>query len=132
MRTGPQTWPDVTLLVREWLAANLSGIAIGTQVPAENIPSIRVQRVGGPRTQVLDVARVLIECRHSTEGYAYAVVADVRDLMRRIPGSHDEGVVSGVEEIGGPAYLPDPVTAQPRYTLTCLVHVKPADFTPSA
>lgn len=130
---GPQTWPDVELLVIEWLHAALSPVHVGTDVPSSNVPrSIRVQRVGGPRSQVLDQARVLVEVRASERGDCHDLTSDVRDLLRRLPGAHDEGTVTGVEETGGPAWLPDPLTAQPRFTLALTVLVKPADEPASA
>lgn len=125
---GPQTWPDVELLVTEWIRDGLDDVHVGTKVPPSTTArSVRVQRVGGNRTQVLDFARILLEVRAPDDGAAWDLTADVRDLMRRIPGQHDEGIVAGAEETGGPANLPDPVTRRPRYTLTVVVHVKPTD-----
>lgn len=130
---GPQTWPDVELLVIEWLTAGLPGTHIGTDVPASSVTrSVRVQRVGGPRSQVLDQARILLETRAADRGDCLDLANDVRDLVRRLPGAHDEGVVSGVEEVGGPAWLPDPLTGQPRFASTVTVLAKPADVVPSA
>ncbi|MGE3795110.1 MAG: hypothetical protein AB7I38_14445 [Dehalococcoidia bacterium] len=125
---GPQTWPDVELLVIERIRDGLGSVHVGTDVPAAAAAtSVRVQRVGGPRSQVLDQARILLEVRAPDRGDASDLTGQVRDLLRRLPGAHDEGTVTGVQEVGGPAWLPDPLTAAPRFTLTALVMVKPVD-----
>lgn len=125
MSTTGFAWPDVALLVSEHLRAGLDDeVAVSDRVQPDR-PSVMVARVGGPRGQILDQARILLEVRHDIPEGAWAITALCRELVRRLPGAHDEGTVTGVTETGGPAYLPDPLTGTPRYTLAFVATVKP-------
>lgn len=125
------TWPDVTGAVVDGLAVTLTSAAVGTRVPDPR-PSafVRVQRVGGPREQVLDRARVLVECWADTEAGAWDLSAVVREAMRTLPAV-DAGDVIHVTEAGGPALVGDPLTGTPRYLLTFEVTARPGASAPT-
>ena len=121
------TWPDVTLAAVAALADTLDA-SVGTRVPDPRPAAfVRVQRVGGPREQVLDRARVLVECWADTEAGAWDLSAAAREAMRTLPTVG--GDVVHVVEVGGPALVADPLTGTPRYLLTFEVTARPGAVT---
>ena len=120
--TQAWTWPDVVAEVTAVLAAGIDAPVL-TRVPDPRPESfIRVQRVGGAREQVLDRARVVVECWALDEAAAWDLAALARDLLRRArtaPLLH-------VAETGGPALVADPLTGTPRYWLTVEVTARPS------
>ncbi len=127
-------FPDVVEAVTLYLRGELAGRGFTTTV-ATDVPTtrpaelVRVLRTGGvhhadPGVPV-EQAQITVEC------WAQAGQGDAHDLAQlcRALLFAARGVVEGVlfcraEEIAGPAYLPDPLSDDPRYTLTVLLTVR--------
>ncbi|HEX5541112.1 MAG TPA: hypothetical protein VFX60_06050 [Micromonospora sp.] len=124
-------FPDVEALVSAWLRARL--VERGQNVPVSNrIPNPRpakfvtIQRHGGiTATVVTDSPQVGIECWAPSDGDAHDLAQLCRALLNSLPGQILDGhTVYRVDEFAGPANLPDPVSAQPRYVLTLQIHIR--------
>lgn len=123
--------PDVELLVTAWLAevdelANLYA-HIGTEIPTEaTLPVIRILRVGGSAVirQHLDSARVQVDVWADGKQAAHDLARLTQAAMHELPGSHDEGVVTAVED-GVFAWSPDESTGWAGYTADYLVYLHP-------
>lgn len=89
---------------------------------------IVVRRTGGPRqTIVSDNAFLTVESWHDTDADAHDLAQEVRGLLHTLPGQIVDGtVVYGVDELAGPADLPDPLSNQARYTQSFAVHLRGA------
>lgn len=121
-------FPDAEYVTVAWLAPLLD-VPVVTLVPDPR-PALwlRVQRVGGVNhTRVSDAATLTIEAW----GDEYELVSDLAQLARgylhAMVGETVDGVpVYRVDELAGPASLPDPISAQPRHTFTVAVHMRGA------
>ena len=125
--------PDAELLTVTWLQgideiANLYA-GVHTEIPAGSTPPlVRVVRVGGTPVvpQHLDVARLQIDV-WTDEGEkqaAHDLARLVQAAMHLLPGVHDEGVVTAVED-GVFAWNPDEPTGWAGYTADYLVYLHP-------
>lgn len=125
--------PDAELLVVSWLQtvdelANLYA-GIGTEVPAgPTLPFVRVLRVGGTPVvrQHLDVARLQIDVwtdRHEKQA-AHDLARLVQAALHAMPGVHDEGVVTAVED-GVFRWAPDEPTGWAGYSADYLIYLHP-------
>lgn len=86
---------------------------------------VRVLRTGGTRTKVTDRAQLTIEAYDPIESRASRLALDARAVVHSLQGTVVAGwEVYRVEEIGGPANLPDPRTNLSRYSQTQIVHVR--------
>lgn len=125
MTTFPQVgqfvvWPNVELLVRGWLVANLASGAnvrtetdstFGTTTPAASmaLPLVLVQRVPGGSTDVdlsTEDAAVDVQCFGATRAAMWALYGEVHAWMMRLSGSTTASgtvdmvtVVNGVGEV---------------------------------
>lgn len=90
---------------------------VPAQRPAE---FIRIRRVGGPKQNlVMDGAHLAIEGWGATDTAAHDHVQAARAALYAASGEVVGGVTVGlVEELAGPADLPDPDSDQPRVTMT--------------
>lgn len=127
-------FPDATLTIVDILEAALPGfgcdVPIGGHVPNPR-PAVfvRVLRTGGVRaTLVTDAAQVTVESWASRTGDAHDLAQLVRAVLLAAPGA--AGVVA-VEELSGPADLPDPESNQHRFTQSFLVHTRGAAVEPA-
>ena len=113
---------DVEALVCTYLRRPLLGtIQIGIRVPSPR-PSefIRVLRTGGPKeTLVSEAAQITVEAWAQTEARASLLLSQCRALLN----AADE-TIYGVRELSGPANLPDPLSAQVRYTQSFQVRAR--------
>lgn len=119
-------FPDAEQLVVDYLDAALPQ-PVSTRVPSPRPASfVRVLRTGGPRaTRVSDAAQITIEAFGNLESVAADLIREARALIDDLRGKTVAGVVVyRVEELGGPANLPDPTTDQHRYTFTAVVHTR--------
>ena len=130
--------PDAELLVTGWLggADEIAALYahVGTEIPADPVlPIVRVLRVGGtPSVRGwLDVARVQVDCYADTKQAAHDLARLAQAAMHTMTGSHDEGVVTGVDD-GVFAWAPDPDTTWPAYTADYLVYLHPNPATGGA
>jgi hypothetical protein len=113
---------DVEALVCAFLRKPLLGtIQIGIRVPSPRPAEfIRVLRTGGPQeTLVSEAAQITIEAWAQTEARASLLLSQCRALLN----AADE-TIYGVREFSGPANLPDPLSAQLRYTMSFQVRAR--------
>jgi hypothetical protein len=124
-------FPDTEDLLVTFLAARLR--ARGYDIPVTDaVPDQRpeafvvVTRHGGTRRNiVVDQPTIGVECWHTADKPAHDLAQLVRALIHSLRGSGELGVaVYRVQEFAGPANLPDPVSAQPRYTFTVSIDVR--------
>ncbi|MEU7190932.1 hypothetical protein [Streptomyces sp. NPDC045369] len=88
-----------------------------------------MQRVGGlQQTPVSDRPRLDVHCWAETESGAYDLVALTRALLGAMPGVRGGVTVYRVTEVGGPQWLPDSESGQPRYALAVEVHMRGRAF----
>jgi hypothetical protein len=135
MSTAIRELPDCETLIVEHLQADSGLVTAGVKQvvgPAypnnPDWPMIRIHRFGGvaPFAPWLDggIVQVDIYGRENTTELR-AIAAKVRVSLQEMVGVHDQGVVTGVEEVTGPAYLPDPATSRPRVTWSVRVFAHP-------
>lgn len=133
--------PDAELLVVNYLRTideltNLY-VEVCTRIPeTPALPVVRVLRVGGTPTvrRHLDVARVQVDTYADGEEakeIAHTVARLVQAALQEMPGSHDEGVVTGVDD-GVFRWAPDDDTGWAGYQADFLIylHPNPADGGP--
>jgi hypothetical protein len=122
----PVEFPDAERIVIDYLAARV-GVPVSLTVPNPRPASfVTVQRVGGPRLNlVADDATLAVEAWAASPTAAKAVLGVARAHVLAMGRQVVDGVpVYRVTEVGGPAYLPDPDSAQARYTLTVQVALR--------
>lgn len=109
----------------ELAARGYAGIHVGRLVPAVR-PSVLVQvnRTGGTRngdpSVPLEQAQVTVDCWGPSPAAAHDLAQLARALARSTPGAYR------VDEISGPADVPDPLSNQPRFRATYLITVRGA------
>lgn len=104
-------------------------VPAGTRVPNPRPATfLRLDRTGGPRqTLVSDAAQVTVESWAASEAAAHDLAQLARAVLHTLPGTVVDGVaVYRVDEVSGPANLPDPLSDQARYSQTFAVHVRGA------
>lgn len=111
-------FPDAETVVMGWISGTVA-TSVPNPRPAE---FVRVIRTGGTRqTTATDAAQITIESFAQTETAAERKLAEIRaDIFERANGRD----ARAVEELSGPANLPDPLTGQPRYIQTFIIHLK--------
>lgn len=124
---------DVVEMVTSWLRAQLAAEGgyvtpqVGSLVPTHRPTSfVTVTRTGGPlRDHVVDDAQVTVDSWAATDAAAHDLAQWCRGLMfaarGRLLGGHQ---VYRVEELAGPALLPDPLSDQPRYRASYQLSVR--------
>lgn len=119
-------FPDGEQLLIDWLRDRM-GETVEPRIPNPR-PSewIRVLRVGGPqRDLVTDQPTLVVEAWADDDVDARDLIQLARAHVRAIRGEVFDGVtVYGVNEVAGPANLPDPTSAQPRWTFTVQVALR--------
>lgn len=115
---------DATELAATWLRTQLAaeGGYVSPHVGA-TIPTTRpdtfvvVSRTGGPlRSRIIDDAQLAVDSWATTPQAAHDLAQWCRGLMFAAAGQMLGGhQVYRVDELGGPALLPDPLSDQPRY-----------------
>lgn len=114
----PIVFPDATAVVTAWLDSHLIE-PVHSRVPA-NRPTafVTVVRTGGPRRNIIaDNPQVTVESWAATVEEAHDLAQTVRAYVNALIGETVNGVfVSRVDELSGPADLPDPLSEQPRYS----------------
>lgn len=121
-------FPDAVAAVTSRLAA-VVGVETTSRVPNPRPAEfILVRRVGGPRRDlVTDEATLTIEAWAQSEEAAHDLAQLARAHVHAMAGStHGDVVIYKVGEFAGPAWMPDPDSTQPRYTLTVTVAVRGA------
>lgn len=120
-------FPNAAALVITRMRVALPALTFSHDVPNPRpVIFVRIFRTGGPRaTIVTDAAQLTIESwapdADVAARNAQLVRAHVNDLPGRVVAGHAFYLV---EELSGPAELPDPVSTSRRFTWTALVHVR--------
>lgn len=126
--SDPIEFPDAERIIIDYLAARV-GVPVSLTVPNPRPASfVIVQRVGGPRLNlVADNATLVIEAWAASPTAAKTILGVARAHVLAMRRQVVAGVpVYRVDELGGPGYLPDPDSAQARYTLTVQVALRGA------
>lgn len=123
------TFPDAEATVLAGISAVLSDVDVVDTVPTERTADdtfLLCRRVGGPsRDLVVDDASVTLEAWAPTREAAHDLLQEARGVLHSLVGTTIDGVaVYRVQEFAGPAYLPDPDSVHPRYTLTASVSLR--------
>jgi hypothetical protein len=125
-------FPDVVALAIERLGAELPAL-VGAAVHVGNrVPSSRperfviVRRTGGTRvTIVTEAATLAIEAWGADVAEAGDLAQACRSVLFALKGRTVSGVpVYLVEDVGGPAEVPDPLSDQPVAQLAVAIHVR--------
>lgn len=122
--------PDSVAVVVGYLGAALAAfgepVPVVSRIPSPRPPSfVRVERIGGARqTVVSDRPRLDVHCWAETESAAHDLAAHVRAHLGAIPGVRDGVTVYGINEVGGPMWLPDTESSQPRYAFAVEIHMR--------
>lgn len=97
------------------------GVQIGIRVPKTRPAEfIRVLRTGGPKeTLISEAAQITVEAWAQTEQRASLLLSQCRALLN----AADE-TIYGVREFSGPANLPDPLSANIRYTMSFQIRAR--------
>lgn len=112
---------DAEALTVQHLKAALTTAHISSDVPAPlPDPLVTIQRVGGPRQNlVTDGAVLIIQAWSKDKATAHDLCMLARAHIHAMPGTTVGSTwVYKVTEVGGPGYLPDPDTNTPRYQFT--------------
>ncbi|QDG88866.1 hypothetical protein [Pseudarthrobacter sp. NIBRBAC000502770] len=116
-------FPDVPQLVCDHLRASplLTGLHIGTKVPPTRPAEfILVLRTGGPRETIRsEAAQITVEAWAQDKARASSLLNDARAVLNAA-----DAKVFGVREFGGPGDLPDPTTAQIRFTMSFQIRAR--------
>lgn len=116
------------LLVGAIKAALADETPVATRAPANDPPRyVRLSRVGGPAANpFIDSPMVTVECWATNDGAAYDLCATVRAAVHDLDNRRvNDARISGLVEIGGPAYFPDPDTPNyHRYQFTVSLDVR--------
>ena len=114
---------DVPAAVCSTLRASslLTGLYVGTIIPTTRPAEFfRVLRTGGAKeTMRSEAAQITVEAWAQTEARA----ADLLSTARAILNAADAQLF-GVREFSGPANLPDPTTAQIRFTMSFQIRAR--------
>ena len=121
------TFPDVEAAAQDYLRAELATAGDSAQVVTE-IPKprparmVKLIRTGGARVNlVLEDAQLTVECWDTRRDGAHDLAQIVRGLLWAMPDRYPAVTTYRVQELGGIAELPDPDTANPRYTFTVII-----------
>lgn len=79
---------------------------------------VTVTRTGGPKRNIVtDAAQVTVESWHESDEEAHDLAQAARAYLNAMVGQTVNGApVYRVDELSGPARLPDPLSEQPRYS----------------
>lgn len=116
-------FPDGEAFLVGLLKPRIAPVKVATRVPASHKPTdkfVRVSRTGGAsRDLVTDGGVYLIECYAASDGDAYDLCSSVRAVA--LAAARLSELIRKATDGGGPAYLPDPDSGQPKYQ--CLVQL---------
>lgn len=114
-------FPDVELEVCDRLRNPLIGLPVVVDIPSTRPAEfLRVLRTGGPReTLTTEAAQITVEAWAQSKARAALILSQARAILNR-----SEGTIFGVREFSGPANLPDPTTAQIRFTMSFQIRAR--------
>lgn len=130
-------FPDAVELVRDWLLEHLDvpvfvDILNDDEYPNHRQPTfLRVVLTGGSRHNiVIDAPRLLLEAWAPSKAEAHDLAQLARATLHHLPDQR--GPVTGIEEMGGPTDLPDPISKSERFTFVFVVHTRGVPFEPTS
>ena len=120
------TFGDIEDALRVYLNSVLSVTAYVSIPPERPASFVSLVRNGGvKRSLVTESATVTLDAWAQAPGAAHDLAQEARAAVHNLPGQTiGHMTVYRVQEFGGPANLPDPLTDQPRYTLTLSIDVR--------
>lgn len=124
---GVITFPNCAALVITRMRVALPALTFAHDVPNPRPDTfVRIFRTGGIKaTLVTDAAQLTIESWAPDADTACANAEAVRAHLNDMPGRVVDGhAFYKIEELSGPAELPDPVSKSRRFTWNALVHVR--------
>lgn len=123
------TMPDAVALFCSALNAVITEPVVGETVPDDRPAAfVLIRRVGGPRASIVsDRPQLVVEAWAGSPGDAHDLCQQARTELHNLARTVVDGVqVYGIDEVGGPAFLPDPTSSQDRYTFSAVAHVRGA------
>lgn len=116
-------YPDVPLAVCSLLQQSslLTGLYIGSTIPPTRPKEfLLVLRTGGIKeTLRSEAAQITVEAWAQSKARASDLLSSARAILNAA-----DGALFGVEEFGGMGDLPDPTTAQIRFTMTFQIRAR--------
>jgi hypothetical protein len=115
---------DVVAILIVWLRPQLAAPAnIGAKLPEPRGTFVLIRRVGGTWIWPhVDDVTLTVEVWAPTHALAHDLIQDVRARIHSLQGGIAAGVpFYRIEEFAAPAWLPDPESEEPRYTMTLSV-----------
>lgn len=112
-----------------WLLDLSMSVPVSSRVPADRPAEfVTAVRTGGTRRNlVVDSPIILIEAWAAELDRAHDLCAEARAVVDAAVGDYigaEQLLVCRVDEVAGPAPLPDPLSSQARYTLTLQVSLR--------
>lgn len=120
------TFPDTEALVISYLNG-LMVEPVHSEIPNPRPTSfVTVTRTGGPKRNIVtDGAQVTVDSWGATKAQAHDTAQEARALLNALPGQSVSGVAFyRVDELSGPADLPDPLSNTPRYSQSFVVALR--------
>lgn len=116
-------FPDVPQAVCDYLRASplLAGLHVGTKVPPTRPAEfILIRRTGGTKETIRsEAAQITVEAWAQEKSRASDLLSDARAILNAA-----DAKLFGVREFGGPGDLPDPTTAQIRFTMSFQIRAR--------
>jgi hypothetical protein len=128
----PLKFPDAAELTLGELAGKLPGLTGQTVHTGSRVPAARpdwfvvCRRIGGTRvTPVTEAAQLAVECWAPTPADAEDLAQHARSVIFAMAQTNVNGEpIYRVDDVGGPADLPDELSDQPRASFTVAIHVR--------
>lgn len=120
------TFVNAAALVIIRLKIALPSLVFVHSIPTTRPPTFtRIFRTGGPKTNlVVDGAQLTAESWAPSDDLAETNAQLVRAQLNALPWRFETPAIYKVEELSGPAELPDPVSASRRFTWTVIAHIR--------
>lgn len=119
---GPEgvLFRDIESLVCAYLRARIP-VHVGIRIPTPRASEfIRVMRTGGVKeTLISEAAQITVEAWARSEERASYLLSQCRAVLNAA-----DAAIYGVREFSGPANLPDPLSAQLRYTMSFQIRAR--------
>lgn len=123
-------YADAELLLTGWIKTQ-RGVRCVTDLPADltSLPIVQVVRFGGSDDELtVDTPNIDVDVFHNDRASAFTLAEQIRsDIRLRLPGYSANGaVVTGVETISGPKWVPYDNTSLRRVSASYRVAIHSA------
>lgn len=114
----------------QWLINYLTERLVNVPVSSSRLTAtkmVRIERTGGAALlRGTDEPTFVVEAYDGTKGKAVTLLNTVRSLLHALPRerTYQGTAIYSYDEVGGVAYLPDPLHDSPRYTVTVSLHIR--------